>query len=101
MKCLVTGGAGFIGSHIVEALVQRGDTVRVLDNLSTGKQENLKSVQGRFEFLHGDLRNAHDLASAVAGVDVVFHEAALRSVPRSVDDPDSTNEINITGSLHL
>ena len=101
MKCLVTGGAGFIGSHIVEALVQRGDTIRVLDNLSTGKQENLRSVQGRFEFLHGDLRNRHDLTSAVAGMDVVFHEAALRSVPRSVDDPDSTNEINITGTLHL
>src|SRR6266480_999084 len=101
MKCLVTGGAGFIGSHIVEALIQRGDTVRVLDNLSTGKHDNLNSVQGRIEFLRGDLRNPHDLASAVTDIDIVFHEAALRSVPRSVDDPDSTNEINITGTLHL
>jgi UDP-glucose 4-epimerase len=101
MKCLVTGGAGFIGSHIVEGLVKRGDSVRVLDNLSTGKRENLEALRGKIEFIHGDLRHPQDLTQAVTDMDIVFHEAALRSVPRSVDDPDSTNEINITGTLHL
>ncbi|OGR89197.1 MAG: Vi polysaccharide biosynthesis protein VipB/TviC [Elusimicrobia bacterium RIFCSPLOWO2_01_FULL_59_12] len=101
MKCLVTGGAGFIGSHIAEALIRRGDAVRVFDNLTTGKKEHLASVLDRIEFLEGDLRRAEDLARAVRGIEVVFHQAALRSVPRSVDDPASTNDINITGTLQL
>jgi UDP-glucose 4-epimerase len=101
MKCLVTGGAGFIGSHIVEALVARGDSVRILDNLSTGKRENLQLFGGSIDFHEGDLREKKDVARAVAGVDVVFHEAALRSVPRSMDDPGATNEVNITGTLNL
>jgi nucleoside-diphosphate-sugar epimerase len=101
MKCLVTGGAGFIGSHIVEALIGRGDAVRVLDNLSTGRRENLQLFGNRIEFIEGDLREKKDVERAVAGVDVVFHEAALRSVPRSIDDPSSTNEINITGTLNV
>jgi len=101
VKCLVTGGAGFIGSHIVEALVQRGDAVRVLDNLSTGRQDNLKLFGPQIEFIEGDLREKKDLDRAVAGVEVIFHQAALRSVPRSIDDPAATNDVNITGTLNL
>lgn len=101
MRCLVTGGAGFIGSHLAEALVQRGDSVRVFDNLSTGRKENLAPVLNRVEFLQGDLRDPEELERAVAGVEVVFHQAALRSVPRSIDDPTSTHEANVTGTLRL
>ena len=101
MKCLVTGGAGFIGSHIADALVQRGDAVRVFDNLTTGKKENLATIWDKIEFSEGDLRQDGDIARAVQGIDVVFHQAALRSVPRSVEDPGSTNDVNITGTLKL
>ena len=96
---LVTGGAGFIGSNIAEALVRRGDRVRVLDDFSTGRRENLADLG--VEVVEGDLRDAATVRRAVAGVDGVFHEAALRSVPRSVDDPLSSNEVNVTGSLVL
>lgn len=101
MKCLVTGGAGFIGSHIAEALVQRGDSVRIFDNLSTGSKANFSSIQDRVEFVAGDLRNVSEVAAAVKGMDYVFHQGALRSVPRSVDDPVSTNDVNITGTLNV
>jgi UDP-glucose 4-epimerase len=97
---LVTGGAGFIGSNIAEALVRRGDRVRVLDDFSTGRRENLATL-GAVEVVEGDLRDAAAVHRAVAGVDGVFHEAALRSVPRSVDDPLSSNEVNVTGTLVL
>jgi nucleoside-diphosphate-sugar epimerase len=97
---LVTGGAGFIGSNIAEALVKRGDRVRVLDNFVTGRRENLDAI-GKAELLEGDLRSPEDVRRAVEGVEGVFHEAALRSVPRSVDDPTSSNEVNITGTLNL
>jgi nucleoside-diphosphate-sugar epimerase len=96
---LVTGGAGFIGSNIAEALVHRGDRVRVLDDFSTGRRENLADLG--VDVVEGDLRDAATVRRAVAGVDGVFHEAALRSVPRSVDDPLSSNEVNVTGSLVL
>ncbi len=99
MKYLVTGGAGFIGSHIVEALVKRGDSVRVFDNLSTGSLENLQSVENRIEFMRGDLKEKVDIERAVAGIDVIFHQAALRSVPRSIDDPDATNRANVDSTL--
>ncbi len=98
---LVTGGAGFIGSHLVEALVNRGERVRVLDNLSEGKMENVASVIDRIEFMRADVRDPEAVRAAVEGVDYVLHQAALRSVPRSVDDPLSTNDVNITGTLHL
>lgn len=98
---LVTGGAGFIGSHLVEALVNRGEVVRVLDNLCEGKLENLAAVKDRIDFLLADLRDADAVARAVQGVDYVLHQAALRSVPRSVDDPFSTTEVNVTGTLNL
>jgi nucleoside-diphosphate-sugar epimerase len=97
---LVTGGAGFIGSNIVEALSKRGDRVRVFDNFVTGRRENLAAI-GAVDLVEGDLRNPADVARAVDGVEGVFHEAALRSVPRSVDDPTSSNDVNITGTLNL
>jgi UDP-glucose 4-epimerase len=98
---LVTGGAGFIGSHIVAALVARGDRVRVLDNLSTGHRRNIETVKGDVEFVQGDLVNSRDVERALAGVEVVFHEAALASVPRSVEAPLDTNAACVTGTVTL
>jgi UDP-glucose 4-epimerase len=97
---LVTGGAGFIGSHVAEALVRRGDRVRVLDNFCTGKRENLTAA-GAVDLVEGDLRDVDAVTRAVRGVEGVFHQAALRSVPRSVDDPTSTNDVNVCGTLNL
>jgi UDP-glucose 4-epimerase len=98
---LVTGGAGFIGSHIVTALVSRGDRVRVLDNLSTGHRHNLDHVRGKVDFVAGDVARRADVERAVEGVEVVFHEAALASVPRSVATPLDTNEACVTGTVTL
>ena len=98
---LVTGGAGFIGSHIAEALVQRGDKVRVLDNLSTGFVKNLDPIREAVEFIEGDLNDAALVAQAVQGVDCIFHEAALASVPRSVETPLDTNAACVTGTVTL
>ncbi|TMA72736.1 MAG: SDR family oxidoreductase [Deltaproteobacteria bacterium] len=97
---VVTGGAGFIGSNLVDALVRRGDRVRVLDDLSTGRRENLAG-QPAVEVVVGDLRDPATLSRALAGATGVFHQAALRSVPRSVDDPRSSNDVNVTGTLGL
>jgi UDP-glucose 4-epimerase len=96
---LVTGGAGFIGSHIAEALAGRGDKVRVLDNLSTGHLSNLAHLKSKVELIEGDITHAPTVAAAVAGVDCVFHEAALASVPRSVEFPLDTNAACVTGTL--
>jgi len=101
MKCLVTGGAGFIGSHLATALVERGNKVRVLDNLSTGSPKNLAHLGGKVELVEGDLLDRAKLENAVAGVDVVFHEAALASVPRSVANPLETHAACATGTLEL
>ena len=98
---LVTGGAGFIGSHIVERLAREGHRVRVLDNLFSGKEANLKSIAGDIELMRADIRDARSVATATEGVDVVFHEAALGSVPRSVADPMTTHEVNLTGTLNV
>ncbi|HUT93339.1 MAG TPA: SDR family oxidoreductase [Thermoguttaceae bacterium] len=98
---LVTGGAGFIGSHIAEALVRRGDKVRVLDNLSTGHLSNLDAIRDRVEFVAGDLLDAPLVAKVVEGVDCIFHEAALASVPRSVEAPLDTNAACVTGTVTL
>ena len=98
---LVTGGAGFIGSHIAEALVERGDRVRVLDNLSTGHLSNLRPFADRIEFIEGDVADPAAVATAVRGVDCVFHEAALASVPRSVEAPLDTNAACVTGTVNL
>lgn len=98
---LVTGGAGFIGSHIAEALVRRGDAVRVLDNLSTGFRSNLEHLGDRVEFVEGDLLDYRLLEELVDGVDCVFHQAALASVPRSVERPLDTHAACATGTLNL
>jgi UDP-glucose 4-epimerase len=98
---LVTGGAGFIGSHIAEALVNRGDKVRVLDNLCTGHLSNLQHLQDRIEFIEGDVVDPVAVAAAVKGVDCIFHEAALASVPRSVEMPLDTNAACVTGTLNV
>lgn len=98
---LVTGGAGFIGSHIVEALVGRGDRVRVLDNLSTGRMQHLDAVRDRIEFIAGDITDAAAVDQAVAGVDCVFHQAALASVPLSIEHPERTHAVCATGTLNV
>jgi len=98
---LVTGGAGFIGSHIAERLLDTGHEVRVLDNFSTGRRENLEPFEGRAEIMEGDIRDLDTVRRAADSVDVVFHEAALASVPRSVDDPITSNEVNVLGTLNL
>jgi nucleoside-diphosphate-sugar epimerase len=98
---LVTGGAGFIGSNIVEELVKRGEKVRVLDNFATGKRENLSAWMDRIELVEGDIRSFHLLREAVEGVDFILHQAALPSVPRSVKDPLTSNEVNVSGTLNI
>ncbi|MCA9103462.1 MAG: SDR family oxidoreductase [Planctomycetales bacterium] len=98
---LVTGGAGFIGSHLVDALIQRGDDVRVLDNLSTGRLENLPDAQRGITFIEGDLTDRDAVDEAVAGVDVIFHQAALASVPLSVERPLDTHAHCVTGTVNL
>ncbi len=97
---LVTGGAGFIGSHLVDALLARGDRVRVLDNFSTGRRVNLPPREG-LELLEGDIRDAETCRRAVSRCDGVFHQAALGSVPRSVADPATTHAVNATGTLNV
>ncbi|MBM3144217.1 MAG: SDR family oxidoreductase [Chloroflexi bacterium] len=98
---LVTGGAGFIGSHIVQRLVERGDRVRVLDNFSTGKWENLASMKDDIEVIEGDLRDARRVAQAVQDIDLVFHQAALVSVPLSMEDPQTCFDVNVQGTLNV
>jgi len=101
MKYLVTGGAGFIGSNIVEELLKRGHEVRVLDNFSTGRRENLKDFMNDIELFEGDIRSYHTVNKAVKGVEVILHEAALPSVPRSINDPITTNEVNVVGTINI
>jgi nucleoside-diphosphate-sugar epimerase len=98
---LVTGGAGFIGSHLAEALVRRGQRVRVLDNLSTGNLKKLAAVRGKIDFLKGDITRPADCAKACRGATYVLHEAAIRSVPKSMDRPAPSNEANVTGTLNM
>ena len=100
-NCLVTGGAGFIGSHLAATLAARGDRVRVADNLSTGYRHNLEAIGGGVEFLEGDLAESAFAARAVEGIDLVFHQAAIPSVPRSVKDPAGSHRANIDASLNV
>lgn len=102
-KILVTGGAGFIGSNLCEELVKKGNYVVCLDNFSTGYIENIQGLldNNRFKLIEGDIRNLDTCLKAVNGVDVVFHEAALGSIPRSIDDPITTNAVNISGFLNM
>jgi UDP-glucose 4-epimerase len=98
---LVTGGAGFIGSHIVEALVKQRARVRVLDNFSTGKRENLQTLKHAIELIEGDIRDRKVVSKALKGADYVLHQAALGSVPRSIENPLETNDVNVNGTLNL
>lgn len=98
---LITGGAGFIGSHMVDALLKAGHTVRVADNFSTGKRENLAHVAGQIDLREFSITDREPLADAMQGVDYVFHLAALASVPRSVKNPLASNEHNVTGTLNV
>ena len=97
---LVTGGAGFIGSHLAEELLRRGETVRVVDNLSTGKRQNITHIPS-VEFIEGDLADLEVARRAVKGIDYVLHQAAIPSVPRSVEDPITSNRANIDASLNV
>ncbi|MGZ9235278.1 MAG: SDR family NAD(P)-dependent oxidoreductase [Anaerolineales bacterium] len=106
MQYLVTGGAGFIGSHIVQTLLEQGASVRVLDNFSTGKRENLEALTRQFngnqlEVLEGDIRDASRVEEAVRGVEVIFHEAAFVSVPQSMQEPQTCFDVNIKGTSLL
>ena len=98
-RYLVTGGAGFIGSSIAAELVKRGEEVVVLDDLSTGSEENLASIRKHATFIRGDIREAQVVRDAMSGVDYVFHEAALASVPRSIEDPLHVTDVNARGTL--
>ncbi|MCX7920939.1 MAG: SDR family oxidoreductase [Clostridia bacterium] len=100
---LVTGGAGFIGSNLAEAILEMGYRVRVLDNFLTGKRENIQGFEQneRFEFIEGDIRDIDICQRACAGIDYVLHHAALGSVPRSIEDPATSNDINIGGALNM
>src|SRR5437016_3058151 len=98
---VVTGGGGFIGSHIVEELLRRKQSVRVIDNFSTGKRENLKAFGGSVEVIEADLSLTADLAKIFAGVDYVIHQAAIPSVPKSIIDPVTSHNANVNGTLNL
>lgn len=98
---LVTGGAGFIGSNLADRLLSEGARVRILDNFATGFQENLDEIAGDFEFIEGDVADPEVVAAAVEGVEMIFHEAALPSVPRSVEDPVSTHQACVEGTFNL
>lgn len=100
-RCLVTGGCGFIGSHLVRALLEKGHKVRVLDNLSTGKLENIEEVRTRIDFVEGDITDPIAVKEALSGVERVFHQAALASVPLSLERPLDTHHACVTGTLTL
>jgi len=101
VKVLVTGGGGFIGSNLVRALTERGDDVRVLDNFSTGIRANLADLAGDVELVEGELRSYERVHAATRGIEVVFHQGALPSVPRSVQDPLTTSAVNVEGTLNV
>jgi len=100
-KVLVTGGAGFIGSNLAEELIRQGARVSIIDNLTTGFRENLEEIKGDFEFIEGDINDDSALSKAIDGAEIVFHEAALPSVPRSVEDPAETHRVCVDGTFNL
>ena len=101
VRCLVTGGAGFIGSHIVRGLLDAGHKVRVLDNLATGKRANLDEVSDRIDFIEGDICDSIAVRESLSGVERVFHQAALASVPLSLERPLDTHQACATGTLNM
>lgn len=98
---LITGGAGFIGSNIARELLKRGKTVRILDNFSTGHRSNLADIRNDVEVIEGDIRSYHIVSEATKNVEVVYHQGALPSVPRSIADPLTSNEVNVSGTLNV
>lgn len=100
-KVLVTGGAGFIGSNLADELIRQGAKVKIIDNFSTGFQENLDEIKGDFDFIQGDLNDDDAVRKAVEGVDCVFHQAALPSVPRSVENPAETHQACVNGTFNV
>lgn len=100
-KFLVTGGAGFIGSNIVDELVKGGHEVKVVDNFMTGRRENLRDVIDKIDLIEGDIRDLDLMKKTAKGVDFILHQAAFRSVPKSVDNPSLTNDINVAGTLNV
>ena len=100
-KVLVTGGAGFIGSNLADELIQQGARVSIIDNFTTGFRENLEEIEGDFDFIEGDITDDAAVIKAIEGTEVVFHEAALPSVPRSVENPEETNRVCVNGTLNL
>ena len=100
-KVLVTGGAGFIGSNLADELIRQGARVSIIDNFATGFQENLDEISGDFDFIEGDINDPQAVARAIEGAEIVFHEAALPSVPRSVENPSETHLICATGTFNL
>lgn len=100
-KVLVTGGAGFIGSNLADELIRQGARVNIIDNFTTGFRENLEEIKGDFEFIEGDINDDVAVARAIEGVEVVFHEAALPSVPRSVEDPLETHRVCVNGTVNM
>jgi len=101
MKYLITGGAGFIGSNIASVLIEKGDEVRILDNFSSGRQENIDSLPGSVDVIEGDIRDYWTVVDAVREIDYVLHQAALPSVPRSVKNPLTSNQVNIDGTMNV
>ena len=101
MRALITGGGGFIGSNLARGLLAAGHEVRVLDNFSTGRRENLVEIKGDIELMEGDIQSAGQVTDAVQGIDVVFHQAALPSVPRSISDPVTSSTVNVNGTLNV
>ena len=100
-RVLVTGGAGFIGSNLADELIRQGAKVRIIDNFVTGYQENLDEITGSFDFVSGDLNDSESLSQALDGVEIVFHQAALPSVPRSVDNPRETHNACVNATFNL
>jgi len=100
-RYLITGGAGFIGSNLARFVLSQGHEVVVLDNFSTGKRENIAEILGRITLVEGDIRNKNDVSTSMDGCDAIFHQGALGSVPRSIDDPVTSHEVNVNGTINI
>src|SRR5690349_6766357 len=101
MKILITGGGGFIGSNIARALLKKNHEIRILDNFATGRKENIKDLRKDIQVIEGDLRNPATVEKAVRGCNYILHQGALPSVPRSIENPLETQEVNVNGTLNI